>query len=931
MDDDLNILYLASKSDNSVRYYELRSDDKLVHYLSMYRDNIPQMGGGWVPKRALDVMKCEVQRFFKLTKNAVIPISFIVPRKAGKDVFQKDIYPPCASPTAAQTANGWMGGNNVNPIIMSLNPADRKYEGKQTYDEITAENIELKTQIKKLEDEITALKRKNPNKHNEELFDLKLFKEDCSATKCDERSIECCTSLKRLKFALRFYSSCKHDQNAFMKFMKDIYHRVLDDYNHLITEHQNLEEITNLITTDTESGFCDILTCEFATRHHTCNRDEKEYDACITFYEATFDSLHFYFFHLYQCGLRTTKANANRSNNINNQDDYDNVYFDESFSQVIRSIKNTERNARFDRYRNNNKFSIGAQTYKKDDSTTFVDEMLSYLLRCAIKKSIVCRLVQYIEEQQYDTDCLKMDMDSQSVSAGNIELIVKDKQATKTVQEFIKATSIKSSSFNVGFIFYYWPKYKEIKQFDQNTNKYNINDHGAIEVGDLYVNQKYLTFKEEILYYKYFNITQYKLLEIKVKAYLKTEFVKGSRPKQGVIALEYELEDDKPLTFNHILALLLYTDYTDLCSDFSSTFRPLFTYEPLSSIKFRNSIYWWMSKTLREVVQLFGYKKWNEETKTYDLLGPFYSGLSYQLVFPEFELRLCSPTSTSHHIEIALRFASRDGIVVQLNNNIWRWQHDDYLSGFPCYLFSRYKEESEILFFGGHYRIKIESVRIIESKMNFESMFTALSKFNNIINGGYIKPKQISNHEKSIILNLWSYRLGDSKMTHIDQYVVKTIDSFFIQKTQIVFNLSYLCDDRCMDKALRDMIMYKISMGKDVILTEYDKINLFRETVFQAFRNIQTIIIYTTSGDGHDPCPLSFVSLLAVITKSSLKRITIKAVQCEQKSWIETIWKETRKELRGKYREKNFTILLKNATNSKGNKEDCIVIEKMMF
>ena len=78
VDQELNVLYLAGKGDNSVSFYEMRNDDKILHFLSLYRDSVPQKGGGWVYKRGLNVMRCEVQRYLKLTKDSVIPVSFIV-------------------------------------------------------------------------------------------------------------------------------------------------------------------------------------------------------------------------------------------------------------------------------------------------------------------------------------------------------------------------------------------------------------------------------------------------------------------------------------------------------------------------------------------------------------------------------------------------------------------------------------------------------------------------------------------------------------------------------------------------------------------------------------------------------------------------------------------------------------------------------------
>merc|ERR1712130_107481 len=168
MDNDLGILYLAGKGDNSVSYYELRNDDKICHFLSLYRDGVPQKGGGWVPKRGLSPMNCEVQRFLKLTKDSVVPISFIVPRKSGGDVFQDDIYPNCLSARPAQSADEWSAGGNVDPNTMSMDPDDRKDEDiggndveftkRATYDEVVAENNKLKQRIKALEEELSALK-----------------------------------------------------------------------------------------------------------------------------------------------------------------------------------------------------------------------------------------------------------------------------------------------------------------------------------------------------------------------------------------------------------------------------------------------------------------------------------------------------------------------------------------------------------------------------------------------------------------------------------------------------------------------------------------------------------------------------------------------------------------------------------------------------
>ena len=77
-DDDNGVLYLPGKGEGTVQFGEIINDNKRFYPLGAYRNPDPQKGGGWVPKRALDVWKCEVQRFLKLTSKAVRPISFIV-------------------------------------------------------------------------------------------------------------------------------------------------------------------------------------------------------------------------------------------------------------------------------------------------------------------------------------------------------------------------------------------------------------------------------------------------------------------------------------------------------------------------------------------------------------------------------------------------------------------------------------------------------------------------------------------------------------------------------------------------------------------------------------------------------------------------------------------------------------------------------------
>lgn len=118
-DEGTRMVYIAGKGDSTIRYFEVTDAPPYVFFLSMYQSKDPQRGMGYMPKRELEYMKCEVMRFYKLqTKGLVEPVSMTVPRKS--DMFQDDIYPPTFAGNAAQTAEEWISGQNKDPLLMSF-------------------------------------------------------------------------------------------------------------------------------------------------------------------------------------------------------------------------------------------------------------------------------------------------------------------------------------------------------------------------------------------------------------------------------------------------------------------------------------------------------------------------------------------------------------------------------------------------------------------------------------------------------------------------------------------------------------------------------------------------------------------------------------------------------------------------------------------
>jgi len=163
-DEDTNLLFTAGKGDGTVSFSSFVAD-KGYKLISSYRSAEPQKGGCFVPKRALDTTKCEIARFLKLTQDAVIPLSFCVPRKTGAAVFQTDIYPDCFSGLPSLDSQEYFKGEIKEKVRMSMDPKDRKdnvnevaFEKKKTYAELLAENEALKVQIADLEARLSAEK-----------------------------------------------------------------------------------------------------------------------------------------------------------------------------------------------------------------------------------------------------------------------------------------------------------------------------------------------------------------------------------------------------------------------------------------------------------------------------------------------------------------------------------------------------------------------------------------------------------------------------------------------------------------------------------------------------------------------------------------------------------------------------------------------------
>jgi len=144
-DPDTSMVYMAGKGDGNVRYYQLLNEAPWVYYLNELITGAPQKGFGIMPKRGIDASACEVFRLYKLhaTKDAVEPISMIVPRKS--NIFQADLYPDTAAPAPAIKADQWLQGETAWPVLMSIKTGVlARRDNREQADDISDKNNDRK-------------------------------------------------------------------------------------------------------------------------------------------------------------------------------------------------------------------------------------------------------------------------------------------------------------------------------------------------------------------------------------------------------------------------------------------------------------------------------------------------------------------------------------------------------------------------------------------------------------------------------------------------------------------------------------------------------------------------------------------------------------------------------------------------------------------
>ena len=447
---------------------------------------------------------------------------------------------------------------------------------------------------------------------------------------------------------------------------------------------------------------------------------------------------------------------------------------------------------------------------------------------------------------------------------------------------------MQSRGFSTGITWWYWP-YFALKGDGERTDTFT-------ETAMYIPSGKHSNFKEEILEYRTMTSRAYRNLEIKVQRYMvDSTRVKEMKAHPTGWCRFYGIDDDEPVGADHLRAICLYCDYTKLSAEFAEAFRQMDPEEDTEDVKKRNTIFWWMSKYLREAVEVYGSDGSSRKYKKYWTRGPFYSGVSFVAVVPSFYISLKGPTSMTKLFEVSTFFSGDNGIILKLNNDR---EPGKYTNLFDTQWISNYMEEVEHLVFAGAEPLQLQSVKIISTAHDFESIIWPLHWFDFFLSENWIgqliddrrkqrkrgqdngeRGKWLTPNNIQVLLDLMEYaETKDAEHAHFPQYVLDIFDHWrFNKKRLVIAPWKFDHRDAKFPPALLNMIFH--SLSNDAIPSDDNfEVNLVTQRVLNIFPELESMEIRDSAN--YQFCLPLFMDMLRGLKSvhmGTLRECTVKA------------------------------------------------------
>eukprot|EP01084_Bolivina_argentea_P159067 277051_1 len=739
---------------------------------------------------------------------------------------------------------------------------------------------------------------------DEEIFHQQQKQESKCSKDTNTDAVQNCQHLVRIAHSIKYFQILP--KQLFIQFVVTSYPMCLDDYIHFMSMHSDTHSVGNILThlwKNHEFKKCEnIKECKLTQQHFRDRQNDENHE--YHFYIELFNTLHFFIEHFNTIrSLALQSAKIKEESNCIMQKDV------QLKRTLLTDVFSTHRKITERINKMKSRFNIAINQYTlptelskntEESQNTFIDDMFIYLQQNNIDNTELNKLKQYLDEEEFCTDSIMFDYINESMHVidpnmtNNTQYIECMMCIKSFINHHLKSKHMFDGMFSTGFVLFYWKWYEQhiddIEMFKQEQSgalRTNENDFGGYSIRDLFVSKHYSSLKSEALNSGYISICVLnKKVFSKAKQYMNTNKVRNIKCIHGEDGdnpdpLHFGIAFAEPVKEYYFHSLILYTDFTDFSSKFSSTFRAIYFRESIRSITNRNKKFYHISKYLRELVQYFGingnYTINGEET------GDFYCGMDFVCHLPSFSIRLNGPISTSKDKEIAVRFATRDGMIMCLNNSNWPSNQEVF---FNSKWISCYPEEDERTFFGGRYTLQLARVLVVETRNNYDMrIFYAFDK---MLSGNWSETEdtQVAKSDVTAIQAFIDHYLK-IKTNNFGDYINKTFHLFCNQKTQIILNL-YQMDKLIKCKTFVGLIMHSVKPQKQFY---NNNTNIFKSLLFSLFPNGKEIVIYATdSYNGGNIYAFNIEYLLNNIlhlyssssSTQSFTKITIKAQEAKQ-------------------------------------------------
>ena len=492
-------------------------------------------------------------------------------------------------------------------------------------------------------------------------------------------------------------------------------------------------------------------------------------------------------------------------------------------------------------------------------------------------------LCRFMERHDVDTDAIDEDVAifREEKMSNLVEGMGGDSERMRAFAVEWHRQHILSMAFSTGFPLFYWKWYRTATNKALSGNEWlSTIDCGGRSGADLSVYPHFKNLKEEVMAT---GLVGPKMFEESVveKAEELRDSKRGRKMESNRLAkfLHFGIAFGDSVKSEHLQSMVLYSDFTKLCTLFSKSLRKNKWDDDLEDVKARNAKFYFLSRFLRELVALYG----DDGRGRNKIKGPFYCGVSVVLSVSEFRIGFNTPTSTSKTREIALRFAGEGGMILTVGNQKGFSRSQ---SLFNVTWISSFVEEDEYFWFGSYQGVSVDDIAIVASARSYRRSLGALYLFDAALsgqdmwgrdmNGTNLKKKEIE-----ILDFCTKHALNEklpSKPQGVDDYVLDNLYCFQRNKTKIY--LDYYYGVNRFPEFLKQLLMFGVSINYGDYIPN-DRTNIFRPILFQLFPNLVEIEMRNSYH------ALNLLSLLSVLEESAIPQsFKVLKVKDEGRKWL---------------------------------------------